>query len=111
VQCLKIRLKPNKKEAVRAWCKKFYDLEGVDGALRKETVIVESLFLDEQPDADYLIFYLRAESLQQANDFLMEVQHPVNDASNAFMNECWDLPHLKQLEVLYDVDRVGALRG
>ena len=105
-QCLKIKLKSGTKDKVREWCNTFREHDGLDYVLEQETVVVETLFLDEQADGDYLIFYLKAESLQQANDFLTKESHALNDLSKAFMQECWDLPNAKALEMILDVHRI-----
>ena len=102
-QCLKIKLKDGKKEQVRKWCATFANHPELDEVLEQETVIVESLFLDEQEDGDYLFFYLKAESLRKANEFLTTVKHPLNDLSQAFMHECWDMDRVKKLELTLDV--------
>jgi len=105
-QCLKIKLKDGKKEQVREWCKTFANHPGLDEALEKESVVVESLFLDEQEEGDYLLFYLKAKSLQQANDFLTNEQHPLNDLSRNFMRECWEMEQIEELEMVLDLDTI-----
>ncbi len=106
-QCLKIRLKEGTTEKVRQWCETFRRHPELDDVLKRESVIVETLLLDEGEGGDYLIFYLKAESLQQANDFLTNERHPVNDLSNRFMAECWDMSDVKVLEPVLDLHRIG----
>lgn len=104
-QCLKIKLKEGKKEQVREWCQTFANHPDLDDVLEKETVVVENLFLDEQNDGDYLLFYLKAESLQQANEFLTTAQHPLNELSRNFMQECWEMEEITELEMTLDLER------
>lgn len=105
-QCLKIKLKDGKEQQVREWCKTFVNHPDLDEVLKKETVVVESLFLDEQEDGTYLLFYLKAKSLHQANEFLTTVQHPLNDLSREFMQECWEMDQVEELELVLDLDTI-----
>jgi len=106
-QCLKIKLKDGMKGRVREWCKTFTNHPDLDEVLEKETVVVESLFLEERENGDYLLFYLKAKSLQQANEFLTTVQHPLNELSLNFMKECWEMDQVEELELVLDVDTIG----
>lgn len=108
-QCLRIKLKKGTTQKVREWCKKFQTHPELGDVLEQESVIVETLMLDEQEDATYLIFYLKAESLEKANDFLTKTQHPINDLSNAFMQECWDMTDVKILEPILDLNRIKSI--
>ena len=106
-QCLKIKLKEGMRDRVRVWCKSLANHPELDEVLKKETVVVESLFLEEGKEGDYLLFYLKAQSLQQANEFLTPVQHPLNKMSQEFMQECWEMDQIEELELVLDVDTIG----
>ena len=58
-------------------------------SLAAETMVVESVFLDRGEDADYLIFYTRAESLQKANEMMMKSTNPVDVEALEMMQKAW----------------------
>ena len=108
LQCLKIKLKEGTLERVKEWCANFQNHPDIGYVLDKETIRIETLLLDNQEDGDYLIFYMRADSLQNANDFLIKEQHPLNDLSKQFMQECWDLENIKVLEPVLDLENLSS---
>lgn len=106
VQCLKVKLKEGATDQVVEWMKGLYNrMDLVERAMASETMVVESMFLDRAPDADYLIFYTRAESLQKANEMLMKSDNPVDREALEMMQKTWE--SVQALELLFDADRIG----
>lgn len=68
VVCTRIALKPGSLPLVREWAKTLNDDRRSEAlaTMSEEGVTVESYFLDSGPDGDYLIAYMRADSLDQA---------------------------------------------
>lgn len=65
--CVRIALKENSTDAVREWFQTLMDRrEETLESLKNEGVIVESAFLDRQPDGDFLIYYMRAKDIEKA---------------------------------------------
>ncbi|MCA1636817.1 MAG: DUF6176 family protein, partial [Acidobacteria bacterium] len=55
--CVKIKLKPNSLEKVREWSKFINDRKDeVLATLRDESVILETAFLDQTDEGDFLIY-------------------------------------------------------
>jgi hypothetical protein len=109
VQCLKIKLKPNSVKKVKTWFEELRKMEGVDEVLKKEGILVESIFLETIGQEDYLIFYVRADNLEKSNEVFNQSNHPVDVASKIFINDTWDLSNIKRFDLLYDVDRIDDL--
>ncbi len=110
VQCLKVRLKPGTTEYVTDWVKTLSSrMDLVYDALISETMVVESMFLERGEEADYLIFYTRAESLQKANEMMLKSNNPVDKEAIEMMQETWE--SIQLLDVLFDVDRVEKVKS
>lgn len=74
--CVKIKLKPNSLERVREWAETMNARKDEALAtLRDETVIVEAVFLDQTGEGDFLVTFMKAESLKK----------PVKPSKNRFM--------------------------
>lgn len=66
--CVRIKLKKNSLEGVREWFKTLRERPSeVLQTLENEGVLIESVFLDQHKEDDYLIYYMRAESLEYAH--------------------------------------------
>ena len=71
--CVKVRLKPGSLDRVRAWAAELNRRsDEVLATLRDERVIVESVFLDQTSDGDFLIYYLKARSLEEARQVVQQ---------------------------------------
>ena len=97
--CVRVALKEGTTEAVRDWFRTLIDRrEETLESLKNEEVIVESAFLDRQPDGDFLIYYMRAQDIEKA----MAVFQNSSLAIDAYHKSCWgkycgESTHLEQL--------------
>lgn len=112
VQCLKVKLKEGQTDTFIKYTENLKkNMNQVVKALSNETMMVESIFLDRAADGDYLIFYTRAESLQKANEYMMQSTDPVDIEGLEIIQKTWDMTASKVLEVLFDVDRIGSVKA
>ena len=84
--CIKTKIKPGYIEEVRLWFRTL--LERRDETLetlRNEGVVVESAFIDKQGDDLYLIYYMKAESIDKA----YEVFNKSTSAIDLYYKDCW----------------------
>ena len=102
IQCLKIRLKPDSLDKVKAWVKQFTEMPEVSEALREESIHVESMFIEHTDEGEFLILYQRADDLQKANEFYAKTEHPANVAMRSFVEETWIMDEIYGLELIYD---------
>jgi hypothetical protein len=110
VQCLRVKLREGTTDYVINWVKELYNkMDLVYDALISETMVVESMFLERGEEADYLIFYTRAESLQKANEMMLKSNNPVDKAALEMMQETWE--SCQVLETLFDVDRIEKVNN
>jgi hypothetical protein len=110
VQCLRVKLREGTTDYVINWVKELYNkMDLVYDALISETMVVESMFLERGEEADYLIFYTRAESLQKANEMMLKSNNPVDKAALEMMQKAWE--SCQVLEILFDVDRIEKVNN
>lgn len=75
-------------------------------SLNNEGVVVESAFLDVQPQGSFLIYYMRAHDVEKA----IAVFQSSSLAIDAYHKECWN-KYCKQaapLELLLDLDTIRS---
>jgi hypothetical protein len=103
VQCVRVRIQPGKTEQVVAFLKNLPNRPNeIQEALHSEGIILESLFLDRQPQADYLIFYTRAKNLAQANATFVSSTLPLDLETKQFIAETW--AEVTLLETVVDLE-------
>jgi len=108
-RCVKIRLKPNSIEKVRMWAKTLNERkEEALATLHDESVILETVFLDQTAKGDFLIYLMKAESFQKAKDAVQKSVHAIDVYHQNFKRECW--MDGKPLELLLDLDRTGEIK-
>jgi hypothetical protein len=101
--CVKVRLKPGSLDRVRAWASELNRRsDEVFATLRDERVIAESVFLDQTSDGDFLIYYLKARSFEEARQAAQQSQHEVDAYHEEFKRDTWDTR--KPLELLIDFE-------
>lgn len=84
--CVRVSLKKGSTEAVKEWFRTLMDRrEETLTSLINEGVVVESAFLDQQPDGDFLIYYMRAEDIERA----IAVFQNSSLAIDAYHKDCW----------------------
>jgi len=108
-RCVKIRLKPDSIEKVREWAQTLNARKDEALAtLRDETVILETVFLDQTADGDFLIYLMKAESFEQANAAVERSVHAIDEYHQNFKRECF--ADGKRLEMLIDLDRISEIK-
>ena len=108
-RCIKIKLKPNSIEKVREWARVINDRK--DEALvtlREEGVILETVFLDQTSEGDFLIYLMKAESFEKAMDAFEKSAHDIDEFHQNFKRETW--ADGKRLELLVDLDRIAEIK-
>jgi hypothetical protein len=83
-----IRLKPNTNEKVEEWRNTLSErLEESLATLRDEGVEIESWFKVEIEGQAYLLWYMRAESIQRAFEVSQTLKHPIDKFHYELMAE------------------------
>jgi hypothetical protein len=104
-QLLKIRIRPGKTAAVIDFLRSLKAREDLSlEALRREGMVVESMFLERRDDADYLYYYAKARDLAQASQVNMQATDPLAQEIRAFISDTWD--HIVSPEPLLDLDLI-----
>lgn len=104
-QLLKIKIRPGKTAAVVDFMRSLKDREDLSlQALRREGMVVESMFLERRDDGDYLYYYVKARDLAQANQVNMEADDELSREIRNFVSETWD--HIVSPEPLLDLDLI-----
>lgn len=107
-RCGKIKLKPNSIEKVRDWAKTVNERKAEALAtLRDESVILESVFLDQNSEGDFLIYVMKAENFDRAKEAVEKSAHDIDAYHQNFKRECWE--DGKRLETLVDLDRISEI--
>lgn len=108
-RCIKIRLKPNSIEKVRQWARALNQRKTEALAtLRDESVILESVFLDQTDEGDFLIYLMKAENFARARQAAEKSTHSIDEFHQNFKRETW--ADGKRLELLVDLDRTGEIK-
>ena len=104
-QLLKIRIRPGKTPAVIDFLRSLSERKDLSlEALRREGMVVESMFLERRSDGDYLYYYAKAHNLAQAGQVNMQATDPLAMEVRAFISETWD--HIVSPEPLLDLDLI-----
>ncbi len=104
LRCRRIRLKPGSLPRVREWAAEVTRRrDEVMATLRDETVRVETAFLERAPEGDFLIYYLRADDIEQCNEAARTSTHPIDRYHREAMEAVTESSHV--LELLVDFDR------
>lgn len=108
-RCFKIRLKPGSVEKVRTWAKTINERKAEALAtLRDETVILETVFLDQTSEGDFLIYLMKAESFEKAARAVKQSVHAIDEYHQNFKREYW--LDGAALETLVDLDRISEIK-
>jgi hypothetical protein len=95
--CVRVRLKEGSLPRVRAWAKELNARrDEVLATLVNEGVRIESAFLD----GEALIYYLRAESIEHAQEVYAHSTHAIDAYHQRFKDETFE--HQTPLELLID---------
>ena len=101
VSCNLIRLKQGSLPIVRKWAETMNDrMKEVLASLHDESVVIESVFLLSREEGDYLVYYMRAVSMDQARMVVKTSEHDVDAIHKRFKQEAWE--SIEETEVLLD---------
>ena len=79
VECFKVRLNPNSLGLVREWSARLNaNIKQVKTLLRNEGMSLESVFLEQSAEGDFLIYYLRSPDLKRTREISRASQHPID---------------------------------
>ena len=107
-RCVKIKLKPDSLEKVRAWAQTINERKDESLAtLRDESVILEAVFLNQNSEGDLLIYLMKAENFEQAKKVVENSAHAIDEYHQNFKKECWESG--EKLEMLIDLDRISEI--
>jgi hypothetical protein len=106
VICVKVRLKPDSLERVRAWAFEINARrsEAME-TLARESVWIESVFLDSHAGGDDLVYYMRADSVEHATAVAIDSTASIDAFHKRFKREVWS--EVRKLELLVDLQRTG----
>lgn len=106
-RCARIKLKPGSLDDVRAWAAELNARrDEVIATLRDEGVAVESAFLERTPEGDFLVYYMRVRSHEQARAAFERSQHAIDAYHAAFKQRTWESS--ENLELLIDFENPDA---
>lgn len=105
---VKIRLKKGSIKKVKAWAKELNSrLEEAYQTLRDEGVFLETVFLDQGEEEDYLIYMLKVINFEKAGEIAKKSKHAIDEFHQNFKKECW--VERQKLELLIDFNRFEEL--
>jgi hypothetical protein len=90
VSCNLIKLKPGSLPMVRRWAETLNSrMKEVLATLHDETVVIESVFLLSRGDGDYLVYYMRAQSMAKAREAVRSSPHEIDAFHQQFKKTAW----------------------
>ncbi len=102
-RCVKIKLKQNSLEKVREWQRTINERKAEALAtLRDEGVILETVFLDQTSEGDFLIYVMKAENFEKAKETFVKSVHTIDEYHQKFKEETWE--DGQKLELLIDLE-------
>ncbi|NJL97260.1 hypothetical protein HC864_05685 [Candidatus Gracilibacteria bacterium] len=105
--CYKIKLKKGSLKQVRQWAEQMNIRAGeVFETLSLEGVYVESVFLEKSDNNYYLIYFVKAESLNDMREFSKNSTLPIEKFHKDFKRTTFESS--AELESLIDFDRIKA---
>jgi hypothetical protein len=105
-RCSVIKLNPGSMDRVREWAKTVNDTRRDEAlsTLRDETIVVESAFLWQRDDGDYLVYFTKAENMAKAREAVQKSTHAIDAYHQQFQRDTWESN--QPLELLVDLDRI-----
>lgn len=88
----KQEIEDGKTDELREWIDELHgeaeaDEQGVSEIWAKESLHTISLFIEHTADADYFVWYLEADSMEQLIEAREASTHPLHDVEDAMMND------------------------
>ena len=71
--------------------------------MREEGVAFEALLLDRADDEDAILFYMRAESLEKAQQAFARSQLAIDVETRQIIEDCWDVARAKPLALCLEL--------
>lgn len=107
VICVKVQLKPDSVERVRAWAAELNArrAEALE-TLKNEGVWIETVFLDTCGEESSLVYYMRADSIERAQAAAADSTAAIDEFHGKFKREVWS--RVRKLELLVDLERAAA---
>lgn len=104
--CIIIELKPNSIDRVMAWAD-FINKNKADAlkTLEREEVVLESFFIINIANEDYLIGYMRAKDIEKAKAVVKKSIHKIDKYHQKFKEDTW--LKVSQAELLVDLSRLN----
>lgn len=100
-RCIRIKLKPGSLSRVREWARDLNNrMDEVLTTLEDEGVNRETVFLEEGPEGNYLIYFMDAEDFERGRKVFQSSTHPIDVYHKKFKSETWDTQ--QELELLLD---------
>ncbi|MEO7779464.1 MAG: DUF6176 family protein, partial [Fibrobacteria bacterium] len=104
-QLLKIKIRAGKTAAVIEFLRSLQDRKDLAlEALRREGMVVESMFLERRDGGDYLYYYVKARDLAHANVINMQATDELTLEIRKFVADTWD--HIVSPEPVLDLDLI-----
>ncbi len=104
-QLLKIKIRAGKTAAVIEFLRSLQERKDLAlEALRREGMVVESMFLERREGGDYLYYYVKARDLAHANLINMQATDELTMEIRNFVAETWD--HIVSPEPVLDLDLI-----
>ena len=91
VFCTRIALNPGSLPLIREWARTLADDRRPEAVatMIEEGVTVESYFLESGPEGDYLIAYMRADSLERAASVASSSDHDIDRYHQEVKQRAW----------------------
>ena len=104
--CHRIKLKPNSIDRIYEWANEINSKKDEAYAtLRDEGVIIESVFLEKAQEGYFLIYYMKMESVEKADEVVSNSKHAIDEYHKNFKKATWEKG--EKLELLVDLERLG----
>jgi hypothetical protein len=104
LRCVVVRLRPGSLERTRAWAAELRRrADEVISSLKEEGVLIECAFLFPTPDADHLIYFMKAVNMVEAQRVGAQSTHDIDTHHRAFKRDTW--ASVEPLEMLIHFDR------
>jgi hypothetical protein len=104
-QLLKIRIRPGKTAQAMEFIRSLQERKDSSlAALRREGMVIESMFLERRDDGDYLYYYVKARDLARANEVNLQATDPFTLEIRKFVADTWG--DISSPEPLLDLDLI-----
>lgn len=101
--CWKVKLKPGSIDRVRQWVREVTGRKAEYlEAIEAERSFVEALFLDSNESGDFIIFYHKAENIDQALEYFFKSDKPIDVHKQRFIKDAWE--RYDRLEFLFEAE-------